>query len=132
MRNSASSILDNHSPYLWLRKKLKDFSVLLKFCTPSYFFKQRLQLLMNTLEHHSYDALDVEKKMLCEKMLTITKRMRVPSLKELSRDVSRAYITARIGEGTSLFYTTIKFAHLPQVVKNILCLQYPVNDIEIS
>lgn len=112
-----------HSHY----KQLENVKMLLKFSTPSRRFKDRLQgcvyeILMTYGEEYSESVRYKE-------LLTTAKKMSVPTLKELSRDACRRYISMHYGKQTTTFYASVKCLNIPEVVKKIISFQQCVNSI---
>lgn len=130
-KNTAAHYLNNYTFSLntkLIDTHLKNVKLLLKFSTPSKKFKEKLQWYVSALDtmHEDYDEVFKGSEDY-QIVIETVKKMLVPTLKELSRDASRLYISSCFGAGTSTFYTTVKYVNIPEVVRNIIRYQKALN-----
>lgn len=108
-----NSILNDYEvPLRCNNEVLKDITILLKFCTPPYEFKQQLY------------NIDCSSGQLHNKLDCVT----LPSLTELSRNKAREFICRQFRvKSCAQFYTVLKHMCLPPVIKKIIGFELPVN-----
>lgn len=104
---------------------LQHTKILLRFCTATKSFREELQAYVNAMKERYGEKFKESDDF--ESIIEGIKQRLVPSLQELSRDASRIYISFHFGAGSSMFYSAVKHLSVPEVVKNIIRFETPLN-----